>query len=313
VGGTNTESTDAEVLDRFANLNIWRRGDERAPHKPLLLLYALARLQRGEPRLVSFEELDEQVRHLLMEFGPPRKSFHPEYPFWHLQSDGLWEIPQLDDLNADLERRSRKNNPPKSQLVRIGAKGGLPADLDAQLRARPDLVNRIAARLLDDHWETSFHDDILNAVGMPYVQVTRRRPRDPAFRDTILRIYQHRCAVCGYDALLGTTDLGIEAAHIHWHSHGGPDTEDNGLALCANHHKAFDRGALSLDNDHRLLISQHIRDSEGARNWLIRFAGEPIRGPQPGCPRPECHHLGWHRSEVFRHPARQQEQSEEMR
>ena len=47
---------------------------------------------------------------------------------------------------------------------------------------------------------------------MPYVQVARRRPRDPAFRDTILRIYEYRCAVCGYDALLGSTDLGIEAA-----------------------------------------------------------------------------------------------------
>jgi len=79
--------------------------------------------------------------------------------------------------------------------------------------------------------------DELNAVGMPYVQVIRRRPRDLAFRDTILRIYEYRCAVCGYDALLGTTDLGIEAAHIHWHSRGGPDTEENGVALCANHHK----------------------------------------------------------------------------
>jgi len=124
---------DSALLDRFAGINIWRRGDERAPHKPLLLLYALARLQRGEPRFVSFEELDEHVRHLLMEFGPPRKSFHPEYPFWHLQADGLWEIPQLDELNADLERRSRTNNPPKSVLKKVNAEGGLPAGRSAVL------------------------------------------------------------------------------------------------------------------------------------------------------------------------------------
>ena len=37
--------------------------------------------------------------------------------------------------------------------------------------------------------------------------------------------------------------LGIEAAHIKWHQAGGPDTEDNGLALCTLHHKRFDRGA----------------------------------------------------------------------
>jgi putative restriction endonuclease len=305
VAGKRDKPGDEGLLDRFANLNIWRRGDERAPHKPLLILFALARLQRGEPRLVLFQELDEHLKKLLAEFGPPRKSFHPEYPFWHLQSDGLWEIPQIDELNADLGERSRKNNPPKSVLIRSGAEGGLPRELDATLRSRPDLVNRIAARLLEDHWEPSFHDDILDAVGMPYVQVTRRRPRDPAFRDTILRIYQHRCAVCGYDALLGTTDLGIEAAHIHWHCHGGPDTEENGLALCANHHKAFDRGALGLDDDHRILVSQHLRDTEGARDWLIRFAGQPIRGPQPGCPHPAPRHLEWHRTEVFREPARE--------
>ncbi len=304
MGDTRVTTTDAELLDRFADLNIWRRGDERAPHKPLLLLHALAALQRGEARLIPFARIEEEVGKLLSEFGPPRAT-RPEYPFWHLQSDGLWEIPERATLQADLDEAPHRHNPRLTVIRAADAHGGLPQDLYQELRARPDLVNRIAARLLEDHWEPSFHDDILDAIGMPYVQVTRRRPRDPAFRDTILRIYQHRCAVCGYDALLGTTDLGIEAAHIHWHSHGGPDTEENGLALCANHHKAFDRGALSLDNDHHLLISQHLRDTEGARDWLIRFAGEPIRDPQPGCPRPAAHHLDWHRSEVFRQPARQ--------
>jgi len=305
-------NTDTKLPNRFADINIWKGGDERAPHKPLLLLYALARLQRGEPQFVSFAELEEHLKPLLMQFGPPRKSFHPEYPFWHLRSDGIWEIPQVDRLEADLQRRSRKNNPPRSVLLGENAEGGFPDEVDAELRSRPDLVNKIASRLLEDHWEPSYHNDILDAVGMPYVQVTRRPPRDPAFRDTILRIYQYRCAVCGYDALLGTTDLGIEAAHIHWHSHGGPDTEGNGLALCANHHKAFDRGALTLDDDRRFLISQHLRDTQGAREWLIRFAGQSLRGPQPGCQKPATHHLAWHRKEVFREPARQHNEVEAL-
>jgi len=32
-----------EILRRFDRLNVWRRGDQRAPHKPLLVLLALAR------------------------------------------------------------------------------------------------------------------------------------------------------------------------------------------------------------------------------------------------------------------------------
>ena len=37
------------------NLKFWQRGDQRAPHKPLLLLYALGRLTRGESRKMRYE------------------------------------------------------------------------------------------------------------------------------------------------------------------------------------------------------------------------------------------------------------------
>jgi putative restriction endonuclease len=33
----------AAIVKKFDKLNIWRQGDQRAPHKPLLILYALAR------------------------------------------------------------------------------------------------------------------------------------------------------------------------------------------------------------------------------------------------------------------------------
>ncbi len=64
--------SDADILDRFARINIWKRGSERAPHKPLLLLCALAALQRGEDRLIPFARIEENVGCLLHDFGPPR-------------------------------------------------------------------------------------------------------------------------------------------------------------------------------------------------------------------------------------------------
>jgi putative restriction endonuclease len=292
-----------EILDRFGKINIWRRGDERAPHKPLLLLYALAALQRGEARLVPFSNIEEDLGRLLEDFGPPRAT-RPEYPFWHLQSDGLWEIPERDALQADLDEEPNRHNPRLTVIRDAGAHGGLTTDLYEDLRSHPELVNRIAQQLLDAHWEPSYHDDILNAIGMPWVTIRRARKRDPAFRDTILRIYEHRCAVCGYDGQLDRTDLGIEAAHIKWHAAGGPDTPDNGLALCAFHHKAFDRGAIGLGDDRRILISQHVRGSHGVDEWLVRFTGQPVRPPQQGEPVPAADNINWHRAEVFRKPAR---------
>jgi putative restriction endonuclease len=47
-------------LTRFEELNIWRQGDQRAPHKPLLILYALGRWQEGKVE-VTFKEAEQQL------------------------------------------------------------------------------------------------------------------------------------------------------------------------------------------------------------------------------------------------------------
>src|SRR5437667_12519429 len=98
--------TDA-LVQRFRDLNVWRRGDERAPHKPLLVLYALGQLQSGAGRLIPFDQLERPLERLLKEFGPPRKSPHPELPFFHLKNDGVWEI----DERVPLSRRKGSKNP----------------------------------------------------------------------------------------------------------------------------------------------------------------------------------------------------------
>jgi putative restriction endonuclease len=81
----------SEVLHRFDDLSIWKQGDQRAPHKPLLVLYGLGRWQSGQNE-VTFRQAEPDLTALLREFGPPRKSDHPEQPFWRLQRDGVWTI-----------------------------------------------------------------------------------------------------------------------------------------------------------------------------------------------------------------------------
>lgn len=79
------------ILNRFDDLSIWKKGDQRAAHKPLLVLYTLGRWQRGQSD-VTFREAEPDLTALLREFGPPRKSDHPEQPFWRLQRDGVWTV-----------------------------------------------------------------------------------------------------------------------------------------------------------------------------------------------------------------------------
>ena len=89
----------SELLERIDSLNVYRRGARRAPHKPLLLLIALARLQQGKERLAPCPELCRTLLPLLQTFAPPVKAMHqPELPYWYLRSDGLWEVEGADDL-----------------------------------------------------------------------------------------------------------------------------------------------------------------------------------------------------------------------
>ena len=106
-----------------------------------------------------------------------------------------------------------------------------------------------------------------------------RRRRDASFRAQVLAAYDQRCAVSGFQALLGGTLFCLEAAHVHWHSHGGPSTVANGLALTPTLHKLFDHGAWSLDDNRRVIVSRHFSGSDATLDLAcIRWHREPELG-----------------------------------
>jgi putative restriction endonuclease len=259
------------VLRQFDGLGVWSRGGERAPHKPLLILYALARWSRGDQSPVPFADVNRDLTPLLKEFGPPRRQVHPEYPFWYLKSDGVWVV----HAPCGLKMRKGKDQPPKGELLAANAAGGFSPGVQAALRAEPALVAEVAFRLLEGHFPESIHADILSAVGLDpaFGAAGVRRRRDPAFRKWVLTAYEYGCAVCGLDVRLGTVSVALDAAHVRWHQAGGPDTEANGLALCALHHKTFDLGVFTLSDGGLLLVSEEANGTTGFNELLLRYHG----------------------------------------
>lgn len=288
--------TTDPLLDRIDQLNVWQRRGERAPHKPLLLLLALGRLVRGDNDL-PFAQCEDQLTELLREFGPTRRSHHPEYPFWRLQNDGLWEV----STSRTLASRKSNTDPPKSQLRRGEAVGSFPDSIRRRLTAEPDLVREVAQRLLDGHFPETLHSDILDAVGLSLDRsAVLRQPRDPQFRTKVLVAYQYRCAVCRLDLRLGSASIGLEAAHIRWRQAGGPDIATNGIALCALHHKIFDLGAFTIHHDHRVLVSEQAHGGNRFEDVLLRHHGEPLQPTVQPDDMPASDYLRWHRREVFK-------------
>jgi putative restriction endonuclease len=195
------------LLRQFDALNVWSRGDQRAPHKPLLVLYALGRWSRGDTDDIPFRDVDRDLTALLKEFGPSRQSHHPEYPFWRLQNDGVWAV----HASAPLKARRGNTDARKSDLLAHEATGGFTEQVKDALRARPALVGEIAGRLLESHFPESLHPDILAAVGLdPVAAVAPDRRRDPQFRSRVLTAYEYRCAVCGFDVRLGSVSIALD-------------------------------------------------------------------------------------------------------
>jgi hypothetical protein len=92
---------------------------------------------------------------------------------------------------------------------------------------------------------------ILNAIGLTLGTGSAKKKRDPAFRQRVLKAYEYRDAVCGFDVRLCSVSIALDAAHIRWQQAGGPDDESNGLALCMLHHKTFDLGAFAVETGGR--------------------------------------------------------------
>ncbi|WP_327748773.1 HNH endonuclease [Streptomyces europaeiscabiei] len=296
-------------LERTAKLRQWTRSGTRAPHKPLLLLYALGRFQEDADGGLRYTAVEEDLQRLLTEYGPPNRTT-PAYPFHHLVSDGVWEV-----------RTDRGPGSPGTGvrgLRETGATGQLALDLRTALRREPPLLARIARSLLDLHFPPSLHSELCEAVGLELEPTetehlsTVRRQRDRRMRELVLTAYEYRCAFCGYDGRLGAVPVGLEAAHVRWWAFDGPDDVENGLCLCSLHHKLLDKGVLGVgwasprsieaesEGGHRILVSQRfVGHSPAAREHVIALAGRPLVGPQPGARPVAAAHLDWHTTQVF--------------
>ncbi len=194
-------------------------------------------------------------------------------------------------------------------LRKQDVRGRFPEEIERALVEHPEMIGQVASRILADNFPDTLHEDILQAVGLEAApagviktaaQAEERRVRDPRFRERVLRAYEYRCAVCGFDVRLGSRPIGLEAAHIKWHQAGGPDEEPNGLALCSLHHKLFDRGAFTLDTERRLIVSESAHGSRGFDSWLMQYHGELIKKPLRSSFRPDGEFTEWHVREVFR-------------
>ena len=288
-----------DLLARLRGIQTARRGGATAPHKPLLLLWALARVQRGRPRLASYMlDVEPDVGLLLAHFGAGKWKVRPDVPFWRLRNDdGLWEIPGDEALPV-----TSKGDVHIQALRETDVRGGFTGAVHRALRRDHGLVHEAVRLLLDQHFPVTMHGAVLAAVG--YAGGLGPSAAPPArFEEEVFGAYEGSCAVCDFSLNVAGGPVALAAAHIMWPCAGGPHRVENGLALCSTHHATWDRGVISLERGNagfRILVSTFADYDALSRYRFRRLDGELLRVPENPSSRPCGDYTEWHRRNVFR-------------
>ena len=293
----------ADLLAQLSSLRQHQRNGHRSPHKPLLVLLALGRLTTTGSSELPWSVAEVTLANLVGEFGQPSRTARAQsaaYPFTRLRADGVWKLDA--DVPMDLVK----------PLTERHVTGRLASPLEAAFRADPALVLSVARDLATSNFPHTVVPDVLEAVGLdPAIlldaadpllatgQASSGRRRDPGWRFAVLQAWDRQCAFCGYDGQLAGASIGVEAAHVRWFAFDGPDTLDNGLALCVLHHKLFDIGVLGLDPGLRVLVSTAFTARTGAGRAVYDLHHRTL-SPRPGTTSPAPAHIAWHAREVFK-------------
>lgn len=125
---------------------------------------------------------------------------------------------------------------------------------------------------------------------------TMVRPRlgQGIFRVQVLDAYERACAVTHEHSLPV-----LEAAHIRPFAKGGEHSLPNGLALRTDLHRLFDRGYVTIDEQHRLVVGRRLREHFDNGRSYYALDGHSLHLPADPMLRPSAEALTWHREQVY--------------
>ncbi|MCK9419181.1 MAG: HNH endonuclease [Nitrospirae bacterium] len=256
-------------LIKLANLRVDRASKTPAPHKPLLLLAILDQIEQGAI-LSNIIRLTPELAFRFLGYwevvsSRGRNVGRVELPFFYLRSDGLLRHIAYPGLEAALE----SIRPTSVELLnRVVSHAEMPEELFSlmQNKASRDIARRI---LISGDW--FFPSEKIKLEAMLGLEQTNNDPapatgavpeseeskqgRDIKFRLQLIPLYRYSCVLCGMKVLLPSGVTMVEAAHIHPFSASRNDDISNGMALCRNHHWAFDQGLWTLGVDYKVLVA----------------------------------------------------------
>ena len=291
-----------------------------APHQPILLLSIIRLFDKGIFTNNQIHILPELVASFKSNWSKlVVTNHHPIFamPFYHMSSEPFWKLIANVGCEKWIESKSSMRS---LQNLTTAVNFALIDNELAELLLQPESRYVLKISILDRYFpETKSNygkngnDDlpnvsILNESSEEYkrkIIELKNQVDENAFQEEVFirgglfkreipKIYNNTCAITGLRIDAITNISMVDACHIVPFSEGYDDTLTNGIALCPNLHRAFDRGLISISDDYRVILNENFIESESVYN-LSQFSGIKITLPSQKKHYPALENLKQHR------------------
>lgn len=299
------------------------RKNGGAPHKPILLISLIQAIQQNYynsnkiyiiPELVglfksNWNNLVETNHHCLFNL-----------PFYHMHTEPFWQL--VPNVGCELWVKSKSSMRSFSNLTTAIKFAQIDEDLLVLLKKKHE-SNVLIQLLLEKYFPNSksnfsfggsnYITDIENQIIQETKEDYKKRLltireqldndafqeeifiRSNVFKNEIPKVYNYTCCISGLriDAVANISM--IDACHIIPFSESYNDTITNGIALCPNLHRAFDRGLISISDNYKVIMSSSFSEITKTNYSLKQFEGKEILLPSKNNYLPSLESLKYHR------------------
>lgn len=321
------EAIAAKYLKAFTKLRV-DRSHGIAPHKPILLISVLQLILNESIRthhVYLNAELVAQFRSNWSLYVRTSHDCRISYPFYYMRSDKptFWEllprnryydIDEMGSLSRSLNKLDEAIECAiiAEDLFQIASvsKWNLMLQqilLDTYFPSTKQNVQD--ANLFSNQIIAKIEDKILSESAQNYrreIEALKSEHneeeiflRGSQFKKAIPKIYTYACCISGMRIDATVSVSMIDACHIVPFSESYNDTISNGIALCPNLHRAFDRGLITVDQDYRVVVSDAFQEDNTPYS-IAPFHRKQIALPQNKNHYPAHENFQWHFENVFK-------------
>lgn len=299
------DSKVSQYLKAFKKLKV-DRSNGIAPHKPVLLLSIIEHIDQGlitGPKIHVTPELVGTFKSMWNGLVVTQHHMIFALPFFHMRSEPFWKLHPKPGFEKFL-----KHSKTVRQLSTLMASVEY-AEMDAvlfelllqkgyRLQFREWLLHHffgenstIQLNLTSVFERISYELNQFDATSYKEKMQDMQAKMDSAdfeeevfvrsgvFKREIPRIYNDTCAISGLrvDALISISM--VDACHIVPFSESYDDTLTNGIALCPNLHRAFDRGLISIARNGTVLVHSSLHEPYKIPYSINQYSGKSIDIP----------------------------------